>query len=81
MAEENGQHKYIICSKCKCKYLNCEECISRYFGYTRLDERYKTCKHCREICKINNKIYSENHPDRIRNPLKHYYKDHKEEVK
>ena len=77
MAEANGQSKYIICSK----YLDCEECISIYFGYTRLDERYKTCKHCREICKINNKIYSENHPDRIRNPLKHYYKDHKEEVK
>ena len=29
MVEENGQYKYIVCAKCKCKYLNCEECISR----------------------------------------------------
>ena len=37
MAEEVGQSKYIICSKCKCKYLNCEESISIHFGYTRLE--------------------------------------------
>ena len=81
MAEEIGQSKYIRCSKYKCKCLNCEESISIYFGYTRLEERYKTCKHCREICKINNNIYSENHPDKIKKRANQYYKDHQEEVK
>ena len=47
MAEESKTDKYIICSKCKSKYINDEEHISKYFGYTRLEERYKTCVRCR----------------------------------
>ena len=53
MAEESKHDKYIICSKCKSKYINDEEHISNDFGYTRLEERYKTCVRCREKNKVN----------------------------
>ena len=36
------------CSRCKCKYINDNEHIKHDFGYTRLEERYKTCVKCRE---------------------------------
>ena len=43
MAEESQSDKYIICSKCRSKSINDEEHISTDSGYTRLEERYKTC--------------------------------------
>ena len=60
MEEENKNDTYIICSKCKCKYINDEEHISTDFGYTRLDERYKTCVKCRDKNKVHRKTYYEN---------------------
>ena len=59
MAEESKNDKYIICSKCRSKYINDEEHITKDFGYTRLEERYKTCVRCRARNKINYKTYSE----------------------
>ena len=47
MTEENNKDKYINCSNCKRKYINDEEHIKRDFGYSRLEERYKTCVKCR----------------------------------
>ncbi len=50
MEEENKEtptDKYIKCSKCNCKYNNDEDSIKTNFGYTRLNERYKTCCKCR----------------------------------
>ena len=45
---------YISCGKCKKKYSNDEEhVISTDFGYTRLEERFKTCKTCRAKHKNN----------------------------
>ena len=55
MAGERKNDKYIICSKCKCTYINDEEHISTDFVYTRLEERYKTCKTCREGRNNSNK--------------------------
>ena len=61
MTEENNHDKYIVCSNCKCNYTNDEEHISTDFGYTRLEERYKTCKKCRAKSKIRNNEYYDNH--------------------
>ena len=47
MAEQSGEDKFIRCSKCKCKYINDYEHIKKDFGYTRLEEQYKTCIKCR----------------------------------
>ena len=50
MEEENKEtpkDKYIKCSQCNCKYINDEDSINTNFGYTRLNERYKTCCKCR----------------------------------
>ena len=47
MSEQGGTDTYIKCSKCKCKYINDDEHINTYFGFTRLNERYKTCINCR----------------------------------
>ena len=49
----------ILCvvRKCKSKYINDEEHINKDFGYTRLEEIYKTCVKCRARCKVNNKSY------------------------
>ena len=45
MTEDNNNHdKYIVCNTCKCKYINDETHISTDLGYTRLEERYKTCQ-------------------------------------
>ena len=60
MTEEGKNDKYIICSKCRSKYINDEEHITKYFGYTRLEERYKPCVRCRARNKINSKTYQEN---------------------
>ena len=48
MSEECGADKYIKCSKCKCKYHNTDDSIKQYFGYNRLDERFKVCMKCRQ---------------------------------
>ena len=66
MPEENRTDKYFICSNCKCKYINDEEHINKDFGYTRLEERYKTCVRCRARNKVNSKTYYEKHPEKRR---------------
>ena len=66
MTEENNKDQYIICSNCRCKYINDEEHISKDFGYTRLEERYKTCVKCRERSKIVYKKYYEAHRERCK---------------
>ena len=77
MTEEAKHNKYIICSDCKCKYINDEEHIIKDFGYTRLEERYKTCVKCRAKKQVKNKRYCEKHSEQF----KEYYESHKEEVK
>ena len=77
MSEESKNDKYIICSKCKSKYINNEEHISNDFGYTRLEERYKTCVRCRARNKVNSKTYYNKHIEEI----KEHYQQHKEESK
>ena len=57
MAEENKNDTHIRCSKCKSKYVNGEEHISKDFGYTRLEEIYKTCVRCRDRGKVNHTTY------------------------
>ena len=37
----------IKCSTCKKKYLNNKEQVELYFGYNRLDQRFKCCIRCR----------------------------------
>ena len=73
MTEEGKNNKYIMCSVCRSKYINDEEHINKYFGYTILYTRYKTCVKCRARQIINNKTYHENHPEKA----KEYYEDHK----
>ena len=63
MTEEHNKDKYIICSGCKSKYINDEEHISNDFGYTRLEERCKTCVKCRARGKVNNVKYYEKHKE------------------
>ena len=75
MAEESKHDKYIICSKCKSKYINDEEHISNDFGYTRLEERYKTCVRCRVRGKVNGTTYYNKHIEEI----KEYSKKYREE--
>ena len=59
MTEENNHDQYIVCSNCKCNYINDEEHINTDFGYTRLEERYKTCVKCRAKNKVHTKTYYE----------------------
>ena len=77
MTEEDKNDKYTICSKCISKYINDEEPINKDFGYTRLEEIYKTCVRCRARGKISCKTYSEKHPEKS----KDNYEAHKEEAK
>ena len=81
MAEENMKDKYIICSGCKSKYINDEEHISKDFGYTRLEERYKTCVKCKARNKINCKKYYEEHKEELIEYSKKYREGHKEYFK
>ena len=37
----------IICSTCKKKFLNTKEQVELYFGYNRLEQRFKCCVRCR----------------------------------
>ena len=64
MTEENNHDKYIVRSNCKCKYINDEEHMSTDFGYTRLEERYKTCVKCRAKKKVHRKTYYEKHKNK-----------------
>ena len=59
MAEQDKSDKYIKCSKCRCKYINDEEHIKADLGYTRLQERYKTCVKCRTNRSDNYEKYKE----------------------
>jgi len=74
MAEQNEKKKYIMCSKCRCLYINDDEHIKNDFGFTRLEERYKTCVKCRAY-KLDNR-------ERIlkqgRERAKDYYEENKE---
>ena len=81
MAEESKHDKYIICSKCKSKYINDEEHISNDFGYTRLEERYKTCVRCRARNKVNCKTYYNKHIEEEKERSKKYREEHLEEKK
>ncbi len=83
MAEESKEKKYITCTKCKCKYINDEEHISRDFGYTRLEERYKTCVKCRDMVKTyndNNKEKRKEHYKDNKEKYKEYYNNNKEHI-
>ena len=77
MTEEGKNDKYIICSKCRSKYINDEEHITKDFGYTRLEERYKTCVRCRARNKINSKTYQEKRPEESEK-AKEYYEANKD---
>ena len=79
MAEESKTDKYIICSKCKSKYINDEEHITKDFGYTRLEERYKTCVRCRARNKVNCKTQYDNHIDQEKERNNKYREEHLEE--
>ena len=81
MAEESKHDKYIICSKCKSKYIKDEEHISNDFGYTRLEDRYKTCVRCRVRGKVNGKTYYNKHIEEIKEYSKKYREEHLEESK
>ena len=64
MTEQYSKHKYIKCSRCKCKYINDDEQIKNEFGFTRLGEQFQTCI----VCRTNRTQY---HID--------YYYEHKEQ--
>ena len=72
MAEECKNNKYIRCSKCGSKYTNDEEHISTDFGYTRLEERYKTCVKCRARNKLSHKKYYDSHREELKEYSKTY---------
>ena len=76
MAEQSEDNKYIKCSKCRMKYINDEEHIKSDFGYTRLNERYKTCVKCRTDRKDNWPKYKE----KATAYSKQFYEDNKEQV-
>ena len=59
-SKETRKDKYIKCSKCSCKYNNDEDSLITNCGYTRLNERYKTCCKCRN----KHKQYLNNNPDK-----------------
>ena len=80
MTEEGKNDNYIICSKCRSKYINDEEHIANDFGYTRLEERYKTCVRCRVRSKLNNKTFLENILRKIKNIMKPIKKKRKNEI-
>ena len=46
--KDNPDNKLISCSRCKCKYYNSKVSIKEHFGYTRLNEPYKTCRKCQQ---------------------------------
>ena len=74
MTEQHSDDKYIKCGRCKMKYLNNDDHIKNYFGYTRLNERYKTCLVCRMTRLEYHKTYREEHKEQ----RKQHYQDNKE---
>ena len=74
MTEQHSDDKYIKCGRCKMKYLNNDDHIKNYFGYTRLNERYKTCVVCRMSRLEYHNTYREEHKEQT----KQYYQDNKE---
>ena len=66
MTEEINHIKHIVCSKCKCKCINDNEHVSTDFGYTRLEERDKTCVKCRAKRIVHSKTYYEHHKEQIK---------------
>ena len=81
MTEESKTDKYMICSICKCKYINDEEHISTDFGYTSLEELYKTCVKCRAKHIVHSKTYYEKHKEEIKEYSKKYHEEHKEQIR
>ena len=81
MTEENNKDQYVICSNCRCKNINDEEHINKDLGYTRLEERYKTCVKCRAKHKIKCKTYYDNHKEELKEYSKKYREEHKEQAK
>ena len=82
MTEENKEtlkDKYIKCSNCNCKYNNDEESIKTNFGYTRLNERFKTCCKCRN----KKKQYLNDNPEQRENHRQYHrlqcVKEHRKE--
>ena len=74
MTEQHSDDKYIKCGRCKMKYLNNDDHIKNYFGYTRLNERYKTCLVCRMTRNEYHKQYNAEHAEQ----RKKHYQDNKE---
>ena len=74
MTEQGNDNKYINCSRCKMKYHNTDDSIKQYFGYNRLDERYKICVKCRQY-KLDNR---ERILQRGRERAKEYYEENHE---
>ena len=73
IAEESNNDTHIRCSKCRSKYTNDEEHINKYFGYTRLEEIYKTYIICRDRGKVHSKTYYDKHKDEL-NEYSHKYR-------
>jgi len=63
------------CTRCKC-YWKPDETDIKSSGLV-----CKTCKKCRENGKKQNKKYSENNPDKIKEKSKKYYEDNADEIK
>ena len=76
MAEQSGSDKFIKCTNCKCKYINEPEHIKTDFGYSRLNERYKTCVKCR----TRNNAYSAKHKEQRAEYAKSYREANKEAI-
>ena len=77
MTEQDSKEQYIKCSRCKCKYINDDEHIKTDFGYTRLNERNKTCTKCRDKCKA----YRQDNAEDINCQRREYWIDNKDEIK
>ena len=60
MTEPSEESKYIKCSTCWCKYINDDEHVKQDFGYSKLEERFKTCVKCRGRSSKYKKVYQEN---------------------
>ena len=75
----------IKCSRCNHKYDINDDEIYIYFGYNKLNERFKCCVKCRTQCKLQHKQYYQNNIDKIKEYRKEYnkfyYQNNKEQIK
>ena len=75
----------IICNRCKHKYDIHDDEIQIYFGYNKLNERFKCCVKCRTQCKLQSTQYYQNNMDKIKEYQKEYgkfyYQNNKEQIK